>query len=234
MNTAVDDIRDATLAGPAESLHLGRPQLRARDREVFFHRLVPMPLLLASTSASRRSMLADAGIEFEARAPECDEDAVKRGHDGDLESLVGKLAALKASSLAVDPGDWVIGSDSAVEVEGVRYSKPRDRDQAAQHLKAFSGRTMMLASAVALARDGAIDWCHAETARLDVRALSDSFIATYLDAEWPAVSYCVGVFRIEARGVQLFERIEGSHFTVLGMPLLPLLGALRERGAIAA
>lgn len=194
--------------------------------------MVPMSLILASTSASRRSMLAAAGIEVRALAPDCDEDSVKRGHDGDLESLVGELAALKATSLAADPGDWVIGSDSAVEVDGVRYPKPRDRDEAAAHLKAFSGRTMMLSSAVALARAGVVDWCYAETARLDVRPLSEPFIAAYLDAEWPAVSFCVGVFRIEARGVQLFERIEGSHFTVLGMPLLPLLGALRERGVI--
>lgn len=193
-----------------------------------------MPLLLASTSASRRAMLADAGVAVEARAPDCDEDSVKRSHDGDLEALVGILAALKATSLAAGPGDWVIGSDSAVEVEGVHYSKPRDRDEAAAHLKAFSGRTMLLSSAVALARDGVVDWCHTETARLDVRPLSDSFIASYLDAEWPVVSHCVGVFRIEARGVQLFERIDGSHFTILGMPLLPLLGALRERGAIPA
>lgn len=193
-----------------------------------------MPLILASTSASRRAMLADAGMKVRALAPDCDEDTVKRAHDGDLEDLVGKLAALKATSLAVDPGDWVIGSDSAVEIDGVRYSKPRDRDQAAAHLKAFSGRTMFLASAVALARDGVADWCHVETAQLDIRPLSDSFIAAYLDAEWPAVSACVGVFRIEARGPQLFERIEGNHFTILGMPLLPLLGALRERGLILA
>ena len=193
-----------------------------------------MPLLLASISSSRRAMLADAGVAVEARAPDCDEDSVKRSHDGDLEALVGILAALKATSLAAGPGDWVIGSDSAVEVEGVHYSKPRDRDEAEAHLKAFSGRTMLLSSAVALARGGVVDWCHTETARLDVRPLSDSFVTSYLDAEWPAVSHCVGVFRIEARGVQLFERIDGSHFTILGMPLLPLLGALRERGAIPA
>ena len=234
MHTAVDDIRDAALTGPAESPRLGRPQLRARAGTGFVHRLVPMPLILASTSASRRAMLADAGIAVRVLAPDCDEEAVKRGDDGDLEALVGKLAAHKAISLAADPGDWVIGSDSGVEVDGMRYSKPCNRDEAAAHLRAFSGQTMQLASAVALARDGAIDWCHAETVRLDVRPLSDSFITSYLDAEWPEVGYCVGVFRIEARGVQLFERIDGSHFTILGMPLLQLLGALRERGVIPA
>ena len=112
------------------------------------------------------------------------------------------------------------------------FSKPRDRDEAAAHLRAFSGRTMLLSSAVALARDGQIDWSHAETARLMVRPLSESFIQPYLDAEWPDVGYCVGVFRMEGRGVTLFDRVEGSHFTILGMPLLPLLGALRERGVM--
>jgi septum formation protein len=128
----------------------------------------------------------------------------------------------------------LIGSDSVVELNGVRYSKPRDRDEAARHLAAFSGQTMTLSSAAALAHRGRIDWSHAESARLDVRPLSPGFIQSYLDAEWPAVGHCVGVFRMEGRGVTLFEKVEGSHFTILGMPLLPLLGALRERGVIAS
>jgi septum formation protein len=93
---------------------------------------------------------------------------------------------------------------------------------------------MELTSAVALARGGQLDWSHVETARLEVRALSEQFIADYLDAEWPEVGYTVGVFRLEARGVQLFDRIDGDHFTILGMPLIPLLGALRDRGLIPA
>ena len=92
---------------------------------------------------------------------------------------------------------------------------------------------MALSSAAVLARDGVVVWRHVETARLKVRTLTDSFIDSYLHSEWPAVAACVGVFRIEARGVQLFETIEGSHFTVLGMPLLALLGALRKLGALA-
>jgi len=93
---------------------------------------------------------------------------------------------------------------------------------------------MLLVSAVALARDGVLDWQHVETARLEVRDLSEKFIADYLDAEWPAVGYTVGVFRLEARGVQLFSVIEGDHFTILGMPLIPLLGALRDRCLLLA
>jgi septum formation protein len=89
---------------------------------------------------------------------------------------------------------------------------------------------MLLSSAVALARRGKVEWVHGETARLHWRSLSEKFIADYLDDEWPEVGYCVGVFRMEGRGVTLFDRVEGSHFTILGMPLLPLLGALRDRG----
>lgn len=194
-----------------------------------------MSLILASNSAIRRSLLDAAGIRFAVAVGDCDEDAVKQRHRGDGEDLVRALAALKATSLAAaGPQDWVIGADSSVHVEGRRYSKPRDRDEAKAHLRAFSGRTMHLSSGVALARGGVVDWLHADTARLSVRALSDAFIDDYLDAEWPEVGYCVGVFRMEGRGVTLFDRVEGSHFTILGLPLLPLLGALRERSVLAS
>ena len=178
-------------------------------------------------------MLVQAGVGFEIRPPDFDEDAAKQGGE-DGEQLARRLAEGKALSLAGSADDWVIGSDSTVTVDGRSFSKPRDRDEAAAHLRAFSGRTMLLSSAVALAHLGRIDWSHAETARLDVRPLSDAFIISYLDQEWPEVGNCVGVFRMEGRGVALFDRVEGSHFTILGLPLLPLLGALRERGQIAA
>ena len=193
-----------------------------------------MSLILASNSEIRRAMLSQAGLDYVVRSPDFDEQLVKERHVGDSPSLARRLAEGKALSASVAEGDWTIGSDSVVEIDGVRYSKPRDRDEAARHLAAFSGRTMLLSSAVALAHRDKIDWSHAESARLDVRPLSQSFIQSYLDAEWPAVGYCVGVFRMEARGVTLFEKVEGSHFTILGMPLLPLLGALRERGLIAS
>lgn len=193
-----------------------------------------MSLILASNSAIRRSMLTQAGLDFVVRSPYFDEELVKERHAGDSEGLARKMAEGKALSVASSPRDWVIGSDSVVEVDQQRYSKPRDRTQAAEHLRAFSGRTMLLSSAVALANRGKLDWSHAETARLEVRPLSEGYIQTYLDAEWPDVGYCVGVFRMEARGVTLFETVEGSHFTILGMPLLPLLGALRARGLMAS
>lgn len=189
-----------------------------------------MALILASTSAIRRQLLDAAGVAYEAIRPAVDEAAAKQSLSGATE-IASELAAAKAVSVSAQrPGDWVIGSDSVVSVGGRLFDKPRDRDEAAQHLRFFSGRAMELTSAVALARDGSVDWRHVETAILQVRPLSDEFIDEYLDAEWPEVGYCVGVFRLEGRGVQLFEGIEGDHFTILGMPLLPLLGALRDRG----
>ena len=190
-----------------------------------------MGLILASTSAIRRHMLDAAGVDYEAVKPQVDENEVKM-RLGEAAGIAGALAAAKACSIA--GADWVIGSDSVVSAGGRLFDKPRDRAEAAEHLRFFSGREMRLTSAVALARGGRLDWQHAQTARLQVRMLSETFVADYLDAEWPEVGYTVGVFRLEARGVQLFDRIDGDHFTILGMPLLALLGALRERGLLAA
>ena len=177
-------------------------------------------------------MLEAAGVEFDVASPQIDEAALKAAALL-TDDLAAGLAHAKALSVSEGrSGDWVIGSDSVVEVQGRLFDKPADRSQAAEHLQFFSGKTIQLTSAVALARENAVDWTHAQTATLEVRPLSDQFIATYLDCEWPAVSYCVGVFRLEGLGVQLFERIDGDHFTILGMPLLPLLGALRERGLL--
>jgi septum formation protein len=176
-------------------------------------------------------MLDAAGVDYAAVKPGVDEDAVKARLSDPIE-IAAQLAAAKAMSIGGE--DWVIGSDSVVSAGGRIFDKPRDRDEAAEHLRFFSGKTMLLTSAVALARGGALDWQHADTARLDVRRLSDAFIADYLGAEWPEVGYTVGVFRLEARGVQLFESIDGDHFTILGMPLIPLLGALRDRGLLLA
>ncbi|MBA4354280.1 MAG: septum formation protein Maf, partial [Novosphingobium sp.] len=114
------------------------------------------------------------------------------------------------------------------------FDKPVSRENAAEHLRFFSGNEMRLHSAAVLMRDGQCVWRHGECARLNVRVLSDSFIQSYLYREWPAVSGCVGVFRMEGPGVQLFENVDGSHFTILGMPLLALLGALRAEGELEA
>jgi septum formation protein len=179
-------------------------------------------------------MLSAAGVDFEAIAPNVDEEAVKAKLN-DAEEIARHLAEAKAEAVsAARPRDWVIGSDSVVAVDGRIFGKPRDREEAAEHLRFFSGKEMQLSSAVALASQGNAHWYHFESARLHVRRLSDAFIANYLDAEWPEVGYTVGVFRLEARGVQLFDRINGDHFTILGMPLIALLCALRDRGLLLA
>jgi septum formation protein len=192
------------------------------------------PLVLASQSASRREMLSAAGVEFEAIPAHIDERAVEQSQAGKPPEVIALLLAeQKAFAVSCDqPQALVLGSDSLVAVDGKRFDKPKSREEAAAHLRFFSGRVMHLHSAAALVRDGATLWTHAATASLHVRKMSEAFIESYLDAEWPAVAGCVGVFRIEAHGVQLFERIDGDHFTVLGMPLLEVLGALREFGEL--
>ncbi len=208
------------------------PMFALRLRAVLSTRL-SVPLILASASSIRQQMLRSAGVEFEVVPSAIDESNAK-SRLTDARELAAELAAAKAVAVSqVRPDDWVIGSDSVVSVAGRIFDKPRDRDEAAEHLRFFSGQPMILTSAVALARGGVLDWRHVDTATLQVRTLSEGFIAAYLDAEWPEVGYTVGVFRLEARGVQLFERIEGDHFTILGMPLIPLLGALRGRGLLA-
>lgn len=190
-------------------------------------------IILASKSASRQAMLSAAGVAFEARPAHLDERAVEAGL-GDVAPAAVAVALANAKALAVEaPAQLVLGSDSLVSCGGRRFDKPADRAEAAEHLRFFSGKVMELHSAAALARAGAVVWHGDDVARLHVRDLSAGFIDQYLDAEWPEVGHCVGVFRLEALGVQLFDRIEGDSFTVLGMPLLPVLGALRALGELA-
>ena len=197
-------------------------------------RIAGSGLILASKGASRKAMLEAAGIAFTAKGADVDERALESEMDGaEPGEIAQALAAAKAAAVSNgQPDALVLGSDSLVEVDGRRFDKPTSRENAAEHLRFFSGKVMTLHSAAALARDGQILWVGSDFARLRVRDLSDDFIAAYLDAEWPAVSYCVGVFRIEGPGVQLFDSIMGDQFTVLGMPLLQVLDALRGQGAL--
>ena len=192
-------------------------------------------LILASQSASRRAMLAAAGVPFTAEAAHVDEDAAKASladlTPRDLADALAELKAVKVS--ARRPGALVLGSDSVVALaDGTLLSKPESRDEAADHLRRMSAGTHRLWSAAVIAEDGRPVWRHVDGATLHVRALSYSFIDRYLDDEWPAVAGCVGVFRIEGVGVQLFSRVDGSQFTILGLPLLPVLGFLRDRGVM--
>ncbi|MFC3175087.1 Maf family protein [Novosphingobium bradum] len=192
-------------------------------------------LILASQSASRRAMLEAAGVPFMAVPAQVDERGLEAGLAGaPPEDVARALARAKAQAVsAIHPGRWVLGSDSLVVCAGRRFDKPASRAAAAEHLRFFSGKTMDLHSAAALARDGEVKADCADKAELVVRTLSERFVADYLDAEWPQVAGCVGVFRIEGRGVQLFESVSGDHFTILGMPLFKVMAALRHCAVIA-
>jgi len=196
-----------------------------------------MKLVLASQSASRRAMLEAAGVPFAAQPAHVDEAAAKlalaRRSPRDLADALAELKALKVSQR--EPQALVLGSDSLVALEdGTILDKPESREQAAEHLVRMAGGRHEIVSAAVIAEGGRPVWRHVDHAKLFVRPLSAAFIRAYLDAEWPAIAGCVGCFRIEGPGVQLFSRIEGSQFTVLGMPLLPLLSYLRERGVLLA
>jgi len=191
-------------------------------------------LILASKSASRRAMLDAAGVEYEAIPAEIDERAIEEGLAGATAPEIAEaLSVAKAAALAPEHTDsLILGSDSLVVVEGERFDKPTSRENAAEHLWFFSGKMLELHSGAAIVRNDTCEWSHTDIARLQVRELSEAFVEHYLAHEWPEVGYTVGVFRIEAMGVQLFDAIEGDQFTVLGMPLLPVLGALREHGVL--
>lgn len=194
-------------------------------------------LILASQSASRRAMLTDAGVPFEAMAASVDEDAAKAslGHLSarDLADALAELKAVKLSARLTDA--LVLGSDSIVELaDGTRLDKPASREEARAHLEAMSGTRIRLWSAAVIAEGGRPVWRHVDGAALYVRRLSYSFLDAYLDREWPAIMGCVGCFRMEGPGVQLFDRIDGSHFTILGMPLVPVLDYARTRGVLLA
>jgi len=191
-------------------------------------------LILASKSASRRAMLDAAGVAYEAVPAKVNERAIEMSLEGCAPAEIAEaLSVAKAAEVAkARAGKLVLGSDSLVVVDGVRFDKPTSRENAHEHLTFFAGKTIKLYSAAALVRDEGCEWSHTDCARLKVRELSAEFIEHYLKTEWPEIGYTVGCFRIEAMGVQLFESIEGDQFTVLGMPLLAVLDALREQGVL--
>ena len=192
------------------------------------------PVILASKSASRRAMLDAANVAYEAIPADIDERMIERGLIGACPAEIAEaLSVAKAAALAPRfPDRLVLGSDSLVVVDGQRFDKPASRQEAAEHLRFFPGKPLELHSAAALLRADTCIWSVQSKAILYLRDLSEAFIEAYLQAEWPDVGYTAGVFRIEAMGVQLFDRIEGDQFTILGMPLLHLLSALREEGVL--
>ena len=190
-------------------------------------------VVLASASSSRRQLLAAAGVPVEIEAPRIDEENVKaalRAEGASAEQAAETLAELKAQRISARrPEALVVGADQMLECGGVWFDKPPDRAHAAGHLRALSGQEHRLLCAVCVVHRGARIWHHVDQARLVMRPLSDDFIEAYLDAAGPSVLSTVGAYRLEDLGAQLFSRVEGDHFTILGLPLLPLLGFLRDR-----
>jgi septum formation protein len=188
------------------------------------------PLILASQSRARQALLANAGIDFEAVPPQIDERAVQQASQlsapGDIAALLAREKSLSVSTLLSDR--FVVGADQTLALGSRLFSKPADRVQAAEQLRALAGGTHELHSAVAVARDGEILFADVTSARMIMRRLEAAEIDAYLDEAGEAVTSSVGAYQLEGPGIHLFERIEGDHFTILGLPLLPLLAFLRS------
>ncbi|HVQ07238.1 MAG TPA: nucleoside triphosphate pyrophosphatase [Allosphingosinicella sp.] len=195
-----------------------------------------MKLLLASHSATRRRMLEAAGVPFETVAAAFDEEDAKTGlvETGfEPRDLAEMLAEMKAKSVVAPADTLVIGADQVLELDdGAMLSKPGSRAEALAQLRSLSGGTHYLHSAAVVVERGERVWGETETVAMDVRPLGEEFLQAYLDTEYEAVRHNVGGYRIEGMGAQLFEEVEGSHFAILGLPLLPLLDYLRERGVL--
>ncbi|MEH6791029.1 Maf family protein [Parasphingorhabdus sp.] len=194
-------------------------------------------LILASNSSARLAMLSAAGVPVEAMAPNVDEDALKAGlreQGVTARNLADALAEAKAVRLSrrVGPG-LVLGADQVLALEdGTMLDKPSDPADAIAHLRRLSGKKHKLFSAAVIADQGLPVWRHIDVATLAVRPLSDDFIAQYVDSEWDHIRHCVGCYEIERKGAQMFSAISGSQFTIMGLPLLPVLDYLRIRAIL--
>jgi septum formation protein len=197
--------------------------------------LAPAPLVIASKSAVRRAVLEAAGIPLEVCPADIDERAIEArsaaAAPGDVAALLAREKAREIA--AVMPGRLVLGADQTLALGSRRFSKPVDRAAAREQLQALCGRTHELHSAVAVVRDGEVLYDRVEVARLTMRNFADDFLDRYIETAGSAVTASVGAYQLERTGIHLFSRIEGDHFTVLGLPLLPLLEFLRDQGLVA-
>jgi len=194
-------------------------------------------LILASASPSRAAVLRQAGLPALSEPAQVDETEVKaalQAEGAGAREVAETLAELKAQKVSRRrPGAFIIGADQMLECEGVWFDKPADLAEAAEHLRSLSAKTHSLISAVCVVHDGARLWHHTDEARLTMRPLSEDFITAYLAAVGPAALTSVGAYQLEGVGAQLFARVEGDFFTILGVPLLPLMDFLRGHGVIA-
>jgi len=193
------------------------------------------PLILASQSRARQMLLANAGIDFEAAPAHIDERAIQDAAGAVSPSAIAALLAREKALVvsARKPGRYVVGADQTLALGERLFNKPDGRAQALRQLQALAGQTHELRSGIAFARDGRILFEHVAIARLTMRPLRESEIAAYLDDAGDAVTSSVGAYQLESLGIHLFDRIEGDHFTILGLPLLPLLGFLRGERLLA-
>ncbi len=193
-----------------------------------------MRLVLASASPARAAILNHAGLAFDIRPADLDEAAIRAAVNSDLDAadVAEILARAKAEALSADPSCLVIGADQTLEIDDAILAKPKDMEEARRQLLALSGRTHALHSAVALAREGETIWADTQQARLTMRKLDPAFIGKYLARCGEPALGSVGAYQLEGLGAHLFEKIEGDFFTILGLPLMPLLAALRREGAI--
>lgn len=193
-------------------------------------------LVLASKSEARRAMLEGAGIVAESIPADIDEralDSIWTAEGRDPAEIARLLAEEKARSVSrTKPGTYVIGADQTLALDQRRFSKPRSLAEAREHLDLFRGRIHHLHSGIALVRDGVILGSAVSSAAMHVRAFSDSFLDSYMTAMGNRVLASVGCYQFESIGIQLFDRVEGDYFTILGMPLLPLLAMLRNEGLV--
>ena len=195
-----------------------------------------MKLVLASSSASRKALLTAAGVAFIADPADLDEDALMASlKQAGAEAMALRLAEHKALTVSRrHPGRTVLGGDSVIAFDGGHLSKCANLDEARSLLQRLSGHTHLLVSAAALARDGALLWAHACPCHMTMRKLSPEFLEDYLAREGEKILSSVGCYLFEGRGAQLFDTVDGDHFSVLGLPLLPVLAQLRKEGLLAS
>ncbi|GAA6200696.1 Maf family nucleotide pyrophosphatase [Aquicoccus sp. SU-CL01552] len=195
-----------------------------------------VPIILASGSEIRATLLRNAGLQVEAMPPRVDEDAVKAAliaEGAPPRDIADALAELKARKLSEKhPGALVIGCDQVLDFEGALLSKPETPEAALDQLRQMRGKRHKLLSAAVICRDGRPEWRHVGQVRLTMRDVSDSYLQDYVARNWDSIRHSVGAYKLEEEGVRLFTAIDGDYFTVLGMPLLELLNFLMLRGAI--
>lgn len=193
------------------------------------------PLILASQSSARKMLLASAGLEFKAITADIDERGIQAASNlSSPREIALLLAREKAKAISVShPGSYVIGADQTLALGNRLFNKPAGRVQALAQLRDLAGKSHELNSAVAVAHDGKIVFENVSVARMTMREMTEAELAAYLDATGDAVTTSVGAYQLEGLGIHLFERIEGDHFTILGLPLLPLLAFLRRERLVA-